>query len=117
MMKVCVITTVHPPDDIRISKELETLVKAGYNVVYIAQKGKFGKDKVEYRPITRYHGRIIRLVKGSREALEQALEVNADIYHFQSPTDIPHECHIPLSRSRIDRPREKAKATRKESGI
>ncbi len=85
MMKVCVITTVHPPDDIRISKELETLVKAGYNVVYIAQKGKFGKNKVEYRPITRYHGRIIRLVKGSREALEQALEVNADIYHFHDP--------------------------------
>jgi glycosyltransferase involved in cell wall biosynthesis len=84
-MRVCVITTVHPPNDIRISKELDTLSKAGYDVVYIAQKGKFENDRIAYRPITRYHGRIKRLVKGSREALEQALKVNADIYHFHDP--------------------------------
>jgi len=84
-MRVCVITTVHPPSDIRISKELDTLVKAGYDVVYIAQKGKFDNDKVTFWPITVYHDRIKRLIKGSREAFGKALEANADIYHFHDP--------------------------------
>ncbi len=84
-MRVCVITTVHPPNDIRISKELDTLVKAGYDVVYIAQKGKFDNDKVTFWPITVYHDRINRLIKGSREALQKALDANADIYHFHDP--------------------------------
>jgi len=84
-MRVCVITTVHPPNDIRISKELDTLVKAGYDVVYIAQKGKFDNDKVTFWPITVYHDRIKRLRKGSREAFGKALEANADIYHFHDP--------------------------------
>jgi glycosyltransferase involved in cell wall biosynthesis len=85
MMKVCVITTVHPPNDIRISKELDTLSKASYEVIYIAKKGKFENDKVTYWPITGYHGRLKRLIKGSREALQKALDANADIYHFHDP--------------------------------
>ncbi len=84
-MRVCVITTVHPPNDIRISKELETLLKAGFDVVYIAQKGKFENDKVTFWPITGYHGRLKRFIKGSREAFKKALEANADIYHFHDP--------------------------------
>jgi len=84
-MRVCVITTVHPPNDIRISKELNTLSKAGFDVVFIAKKGKFENEKITYWPITGYHGRLKRLLKGSREALEKALEANADIYHFHDP--------------------------------
>ena len=84
-MRVCVITTVHPPNDIRISKELDTLSKAGYEVIYIAKKGKFENDKITYWPITEYHGRLNRLIKGSREALQKALDANADIYHFHDP--------------------------------
>ncbi len=61
-MRVCVITTVHPPNDIRISKELDTLSKAGYEVIYIAKKGKFENDKITYWPITEYHGRLNRLI-------------------------------------------------------
>ncbi|KUK89452.1 MAG: Glycosyltransferase [Thermotogales bacterium 46_20] len=39
-MKVCVVTTAHFPDDIRINKQINTLVKAGYNVTLVAPEGE-----------------------------------------------------------------------------
>ena len=84
-MRVCVITTVHPPDDVRINRELRSLVKAGHDVFFIAPEGRFDIEGVEYIAVTKQQGRMKRFLRGSREAFAKAIGVEADIYHFHDP--------------------------------
>ncbi|AKI96524.1 glycosyltransferase family 4 protein [Kosmotoga pacifica] len=84
-MKICVITTAHPPNDVRINKEIKTALKAGASITYIAPQGVFDIDGVDYIPITKHASRIKRFVFGSREAFKKALKVDANIYHFHDP--------------------------------
>ncbi|WP_367357257.1 glycosyltransferase family 4 protein [Mesotoga sp.] len=84
-MKVCVITTVHPPDDVRINRELRSLVKAGHEVSFIAPEGNFDIEGVEYLTVSKQKGRVKRFLRGSSEAFSKAIEVNADVYHFHDP--------------------------------
>ena len=84
-MKVCVITTAHPPDDVRINKEIRTILKAGHSVIYIAPQGSFEIDNVDYIPISKYTSRMKRFIFGTKEALKKAFAVDADIYHFHDP--------------------------------
>lgn len=84
-MKICVITTVHPPDDVRINKELKTLMRSGYEVHYIAPEGRFTLEGVIYHSVKKYPSRMKRCLNGAKEASKKALEVNADIYHFHDP--------------------------------
>jgi len=84
-MKICVITTVHPPDDVRINKELKTLRDAGHKVHYIAPEGCFDFEGIDYIPISKYSGRFKRLFIASKEAIKRAFEVDAEVYHFHDP--------------------------------
>lgn len=84
-MRVCVITTVHPPDDVRINRELRSLVKAGHEVSFIAPEGNFEVDSVERITVSRQRGRVKRFLKGSKEAFTMAIGVEADVYHFHDP--------------------------------
>lgn len=84
-MKICVVTTVHPPDDVRINKELKTLANAGLDVTFIAPEGSFNLKGICYVKIKRQTGRVSRFLRGSREALQKAIEADAEIYHFHDP--------------------------------
>ncbi|HPD39450.1 MAG TPA: glycosyltransferase [Mesotoga infera] len=84
-MKVCVITTVHPPDDVRIGRELRSLAKAGHEVCFIAPEGRFDVEGVQYITVTKQQGRMKRFLRGSKEAFAKAIAVKADIYHFHDP--------------------------------
>jgi glycosyltransferase involved in cell wall biosynthesis len=84
-MRVCVVTTVHPPDDVRINRELRSLVKAGHEVSFIAPEGNFDVDSVERITVSKQKGRVKRFLRGSSEAFSKAIEVNADVYHFHDP--------------------------------
>ena len=88
-MRVCVMTTAHPPDDVRINKEIKTLIKGRYEVVYIAPEGDFNPEGFEYIPIKRYLSRKERFLEGRKEIFQKAIEINADIYHFHDPELIP----------------------------
>jgi glycosyltransferase involved in cell wall biosynthesis len=85
--KVCHITTVHPPFDVRIfHKECKTLAKAGYEVYLIAQHDKEEiVDGVHIIPIPKAKNRMQRITLLSIKALRNALKLKAEVYHFHDP--------------------------------
>lgn len=91
-MKVCHITNVHGPEDVRIfHKECISLAKAGYET-YLVQRGdsyeKNGVHIVGFGEVT--GGRLKRMTQVARRAYEAALSVDADIYHLHDPELLPY---------------------------
>ncbi len=96
-VKICIITTVHSPFDVRIfHKECKTLAKAGYKVSLIApcqnlENNKKNNNREEiidgikiiYFPKAK--NRLTRIFFSTRRAYQLALEQKADIYHFHDP--------------------------------
>jgi glycosyltransferase involved in cell wall biosynthesis len=89
--KVCILTSVHPPFDVRIfHKEAKSLVKAGYDVTLIAQHDKAEiVDKVKIINLQKPRNRIERMTKTVWSAYRNAVQLDADIYHFHDPELIP----------------------------
>lgn len=90
-LRVCVLTSAHPPSDVRIfHKECKSLAREGYEVTLIAPGAKRGVvDGIRMRPIPVYAHRLDRVVWGSRAVYREACAENADIYHFHDPELIP----------------------------
>lgn len=91
MMKVCMLTSVHPPFDPRIlHKEAQTLVQAGYEVVLVAPHDKKSEsvDGVQIMGLPRYKRRFYRPLNWWR-ILRTALRQKADVYHFHDPELLP----------------------------
>jgi len=82
--KVCMLTSVHPPFDVRIfHKEAKSLVKAGYDVTLIAQHDKEEiVDGIKIINLQKPHNRIERMTKTVWSAYRKAIQLDADIYHF-----------------------------------
>ena len=89
--KVCILTSVHPPFDVRIfHKEAKSLVKAGYDVTLIAQHDKHEEiDGVKIINLQKPRNRIARMTKTVWSAYRKAVQLDADIYHFHDPELIP----------------------------
>ena len=89
--KVCILTSVHPPFDVRIfHKEAKSLVKAGYDVTLIAQHDKEEiVDGIKIINLQKPHNRIERMTKTVWSAYRKAIQLDADIYHFHDPELIP----------------------------
>jgi glycosyltransferase involved in cell wall biosynthesis len=89
--KICHITTVHSLFDTRIFyKECLSLLKAGYDVNLIVQHDKDEIiDGVKIIALPKVSSRKERLLKLRKLALQKAVEVDADIYHFHDPELIP----------------------------
>lgn len=86
--RVCHITSVHVPEDVRIHiKECQSLEKAGFEVHLIAKRDSKLKDSKVICHSINYEtsGRILRFINSPREALKVAIEVDADIYHLHDP--------------------------------
>jgi glycosyltransferase involved in cell wall biosynthesis len=84
--RCCIITTVHSPFDVRIfHKQAKSLVKAGFDVVLIAQHNKHEIiGGVEIIPLPRSHNRALRMLR-TLSALKLAVKQKANIYHFHDP--------------------------------
>lgn len=91
MINVCILTSVHPPFDVRIfHKEAKSLVKAGYNVTLIAQHDREETvDGVKIRNLRKPRNRIERMTRTVWSAYRKAVQIDADIYHFHDPELIP----------------------------
>ncbi|MBU0727812.1 glycosyltransferase family 4 protein, partial [Patescibacteria group bacterium] len=90
--KVCHITTVHSPFDVRIfHKECKTLANAGYDVILIAQhdKDEVVVDGVQIIALPKTKSRIHRMITLPLKAFHLALKQNANIYHFHDPELLP----------------------------
>lgn len=86
-VKVCHLTTVHKPNDVRIyQKECLSLAACGYEVSLIAPYEKnFSSGEITYIPIRKRVKRIPRMLAGPMELLGKARKIKADIYHFHDP--------------------------------
>ena len=91
MKKICILTSVHPALDVRIFyKEAKTLVRAGYDVVLVAQHDKEEIiEGIKIIPLPKPKNRFFRIFFLARKAYKIALEQKADIYHFHDPELIP----------------------------
>ena len=90
-IKVCHITTVHTPFDIRIfQKECKTLAREGYDVILIAQNKKNEiVDQVKIVALPKEKNRIHRMFILTLKTFWYALRQKADLYHFHDPELLP----------------------------
>ena len=91
-MKICHLTSVHKPEDIRIfHKECSSLARAGYEVNIIAVNcGNYFINNIPvYSVDIKYSGRLKRMITVPKAILKKSLELNCDIYHFHDPELIP----------------------------
>ncbi|WP_341301630.1 glycosyltransferase family 4 protein [Lysinibacillus sp. FSL H8-0500] len=91
-MKICHLTSVHQVDDTRIFiKECSSLAEFGHEVYLVAPNTvNTRKNNVTIIGIQRENkGRINRIIDTTKKVYEQALLIDADIYHFHDPELIP----------------------------
>lgn len=92
MIKVCHMTSVHAPEDVRIfHKECTSLAKAGYDVYLVERGSSYEKNGVNIIGVGEPKGgRLSRMTEFSKRIYKAALEINADIYHFHDPELLPY---------------------------
>ncbi len=85
---VCHITTVHPPEDVRIyHKECLSLANAGFKVSLIAPcSSEFTPSPlVQFIGFKKPASRLSRLLSAGYKAYKLSLSIDADVYHFHDP--------------------------------
>lgn len=91
MEKICVITTAHQKDDVRIYlKQILSLKKNYSDITLIAQNEKDETiNGIKIKSLRKPNGRVDRMIKLVMEAAIKAWKLDADIYHFHDPECIP----------------------------
>ena len=87
MIKVCHISSAHPPFDVRIfHKECVSLAQAGFDVSLVITHDKHETVQgVKMIPLPPTKGRIHRMVIKTYFAFYRALKTKSKIYHFHDP--------------------------------
>ncbi len=90
-MKICILTSVHPPFDTRIYyKQAKSLAKAGYDVTLIAQHDRDEVvDGIRVVALPRPKNRLRRMLGTTWKAFNRARKQKAGIYHFHDPELLP----------------------------
>lgn len=91
-MKIAHLTSAHPRYDTRIFlKECRSLAAAGYSVHLVVADGKGEeiKDSVSIHDAGRSFGRLNRMTATTQRVYEQAVKIDAEIYHLHDPELLP----------------------------
>ena len=86
-MKVCHLTSVHPPYDTRILlRECTALHRAGHDITLIAPAAHNDTyNEIKIIGVKKRSGRLNRMMFTAYEVYRAALRENADVYHFHDP--------------------------------
>ncbi len=88
--KVCIMTSVHPHDDIRIfHRQAKTLRDAGYRVVILCTDYDGVKEGIGFIRLRLPQDRWGRMRRASRVFYKAALATGADIFHLHDPELLP----------------------------
>ncbi len=92
-IKICHLTSAHADGDVRIfHKECVSLAEAGHEVHLVIPNTTSRTEKgvqihsFELKP----KSRIERMRKTTKQVYQQALKINADVYHFHDPELLPY---------------------------
>jgi glycosyltransferase involved in cell wall biosynthesis len=101
--KICVLTSAHPPSDVRIfHKECKSIARAGYDVTLIASVDEDCiRDGIKLVGLPRWKNRLDRVLRGSIAIYKKAREINADMYHFHDPELIPAALLLRLAGKKV----------------
>ncbi|MEG2428816.1 MAG: glycosyltransferase, partial [Oscillospiraceae bacterium] len=89
--QICILTSVHRHDDVRIyHKEAKSLKEAGYDVTILCHDFS-GKDEngINFIKIKLPKNRFLRMIVSAGKFYKTAKKINADYYHFHDPELIP----------------------------
>ncbi len=86
-MKICHMTSAHPPEDGRIFlRECTSLAEAGYETYLVERGSTYDKNGVHIIGVGEFKGsRLDRIFKFSNVIYHEALKLDADIYHLHDP--------------------------------
>jgi hypothetical protein len=101
--KICVLTSAHPPSDVRIfHKECKSIARAGHEVTLVASvDDDCIRDGIKLVRLPRWKNRLDRILRGSVAIYKKAREINADIYHFHDPELIPAALMLRLAGKKV----------------
>lgn len=91
-IKICHVSSVHPPFDVRIfHKEAVSLQKAGYDthLVVTGVEDQIKQDVKVFGVALKEQSRLYRMTKHARAVVDRAKELNAEIYHLHDPELLP----------------------------
>jgi len=102
-IRVCVLTSAHPPFDTRIfHKEASSLAKAGYNVSLIVQHDRNEiVNGVRIISFPKPRNRLQRMTRTVWKVFILSLKENANVYHFHDPELIPLGLLLKLTRRKV----------------
>ena len=102
-VRIVHLTSVHPPDDVRIYvKECQTLAAAGFDVTLVAPgEPRPPSDGVRLVAVRRPGSRLRRVTRTAIAVYRAAVRRRADIYHFHDPELIPVGLLLKLGGSHV----------------
>lgn len=85
--EVCIMTSVHRHDDVRIyHKSAKSLKAAGYDVTVLCSDYEgIDSDGIRFVRVDVPKGRMKRIMKAGKLFYKKALALDCDIYHFHDP--------------------------------